>query len=286
MTLLWLFFVLVHSSVDPSPTPYTHASGLSLATYTAVTYCLKGFPNPAYNVTAWDCPFCTPNNTLKDITVLYNSTTDILGFAGFDPTLNRHIISFRGSESLTNWIENFDFKFLSLTCQNGQPCRVSDGFYRVAMGSVLPQVLTYLHTALPAHPGSTISISGHSLGAAVAECLAYVLRQQSFPVAELTSFGKPRSGDASWAASVREVLPFQYRVTHAKDPVPHLPPEAVLDYVHPTTEVWYPTDTDNAAHKVCSSATGEDPSCSDSVFPDVVNDHHHYLGVYIDGCIP
>jgi hypothetical protein len=279
-------FFLPALAAAPSPPTYTHASGLSLATYTAVTYCLKGFPRPAYNVSGWECPFCFSNNSLTGLTVLYNESTDILGFAGYDPTQNRHIITFRGSESLTNWIENFDVEFLNLTCQNGVQCRVSDGFYRVAMGSILPQVLAYLHAALPAFPGSSISVSGHSLGAAIAECLAYVLNEQSFPVAELITFGKPRSGDSAWAASVREALPFQYRVTHAKDPVPHLPPEAVLDYMHPTTEVWYPSDTNNAQYKVCSATVGEDPTCSDSVFPDTVNDHHHYLGIYIDGCIP
>lgn len=67
-----------------------------------------------------------------------------------------------------------------------------------------------------------------------------------------------------------------FRVTHNRDPVPHLPMIA-MGYSHIRTEVFY--NWDNSAFKVCSTSDGEDKTCSDQfLLPLVITDHLNYVG--------
>jgi len=65
-----------------------------------------------------------------------------------------------------------------------------------------------------------------------------------------------------------------FRITHHKDPVPHLPLES-MGFNHLNTEVYYPEN--NKDPKICDD-TGEDPTCSDQFAIDLnVLDHLTYL---------
>ena len=136
-----------------------------------------------------------------------------------------------------------------------------------------------------AGPGALLVVTGHSLGAAIAEVATLdLLAAELPPHAGLThySFGTPRVGNAAWAAAVSAAAAASrpdsyYRVVHALDPVPRLPPHEVLDYVHPPREVWY--SENSSSFVVCSAVSGEDPACSDSDVPVGAADHTHYLNV-------
>ena len=65
-----------------------------------------------------------------------------------------------------------------------------------------------------------------------------------------------------------------HRVTHARDPVPHMP-SAASGFSHVGTEVFF--NKASSAYKVC--ARGEDPSCAASVVvASGVDDHASYMG--------
>lgn len=105
---------------------------------------------------------------------------------------------------------------------------------------------------------------------------------------------KPMRWSDSMKASVARALPqndsvkfdvgiFQgagsIRVTHWRDPVPHLPPE-LLGFAHEPQEVWYTED--QSSYTVCDATNGEDPNCADSLFWTLsVDDHLSYLGIPI-----
>lgn len=128
-------------------------------------------------------------------------------------------------------------------------------------------------------PGSTVYITGHSLGAAMAGLCAFDLQALGYSVSGY-SFGQPRDGDSTYASTFQERVPLGtwYRVVHYADIVPHLPPELV-GFHHTSQEVWYTEDS--SSFKVCDGS-GEDSSCSDSLdFPTSVSDHLHYLNVPI-----
>ena len=63
-------------------------------------------------------------------------------------------------------------------------------------------------------------------------------------------------------------------MTHARDPVPHMP-SAAAGFSHVGTEVFF--NKASSAYKVC--ARGEDPSCAASVVvASGVDDHASYMG--------
>ena len=64
-----------------------------------------------------------------------------------------------------------------------------------------------------------------------------------------------------------------WRLTHYRDPVPHLAPLGLFDYRHTSTEVFY--NEANTHYKVCDGS-GEDPRCSDQILDVLLTDHWHY----------
>lgn len=56
---------------------------------------------------------------------------------------------------------------------------------------------------------------------------------------QLVTFGQPRVGDAAYAQSVDRDVINGFRVTHAHDPVPHLPKENKQGFMHHKAEVFY-----------------------------------------------
>ena len=69
-------------------------------------------------------------------------------------------------------------------------------------------------------------VTGHSLGAALAEIAALDLAATVVMPTSLYTFGCPRVGDDTWYKYFDTALTGEhYRVTHYADPVPHLPPE-------------------------------------------------------------
>lgn len=86
-------------------------------------------------------------------------------------------------------------------------------------------------------------VTGHSLGGALAVlCAADIYRAYS-RVNYLYTYGTPRAGNTAFATYMHQALPNAIRVTHFKDPVPHLPFEEILkqNYLQVPTEVWYNT---------------------------------------------
>lgn len=70
------------------------------------------------------------------------------------------------------------------------------------------------------------SVTGHSLGGAIAVHAALDLVSINLKVDTLYTYGAPRVGDkkfSEWFDSFSKIN-YRYRITHARDPVPHLPP--------------------------------------------------------------
>ena len=85
-----------------------------------------------------------------------------------------------------------------------------------------------------------------------------------------------REHDGVIVAADGPFSPFPYwRITHGRDPVPHLPPRWI-GFMHVATEIFFKFD--NHTHVVCDG-TGEDRECSNRHWVDLsVFDHLHYYG--------
>jgi hypothetical protein len=191
-------------------------------------------------------------------------------------------VVFRGtiSTSIKDWILNLNVSKVS-NYDKCAACGVEGGFLH-GWRSLEPSILSNLKT-LGFAPGSTLHVTGHSLGAAMAALAAFELVKLGYHVATQYTFGQPRVGNQAFAALFQREMGAtgQYRVTHYHDPVPHVPLES-MGFYHTTTEVWY--NEANTQYRVCSG--GEDPTCADSTpWYDfwAVEDHLHYMGITIDG---
>ena len=130
-------------------------------------------------------------------------------------------------------------------------------------------------TAAAAAAGVPVTIVGHGASGALATLAALELADAGVPVAELVTFGAPRVGNKAFASHFEDSVAFPvHRVTHARDPVPHMP-SAAAGFSHVGTEVFF--NKASSAYKVC--ARGEDPSCAASVVvASGVDDHASYMG--------
>ena len=156
-----------------------------------------------------------------------------------------YMVAFRGTSSDMDawedaWFVTEEFKQYQGT---GMPSgvNVSSGFYSVYTGkgggmtqSMREQVFTYLAGANPAP--RKILITGHSLGAAVANLFALDVAA-SLPGVDVvnTTIAAPRTGKDNWKSAYNDhykLLDRTYRIANHYDWVPSLPPHSILGFDH------------------------------------------------------
>lgn len=176
--------------------------------------------------------------------------TDILAFLAISPATSELILSVRGTTSLTNWLDDVLWARAATSLCSG--CEAHLGFL-TAYSELVAAINASLVTALARYPSYRIVVTGHSLGGAVATLLALHLRDALRGLLllldpgrgggiALYTYGSPRVGNRALAAYVTQqqsgtASGGNYRVTHAADGVPRVPP-AIADYRHVAPEYW------------------------------------------------
>jgi len=103
------------------------------------------------------------------------------------------------------------------------------------------------------------------MGAASLHLLLYDALELGYNVKHMYAIGSPRPGnkkfaDAIWQKAYMHETVDAWRITHNRDPVPHLPP-ALLSYVHPLKEIYYGQE-DGTTFKSCPSDPVDGKTCS------------------------
>ncbi|CBZ36652.1 lipase, putative [Leishmania donovani] len=255
------------------------------------------------NLRHWSCGNTCSNATpdFHVFNIYENTSTGNVGYSGVDHDAERIVVAFRGTYNTVNWLQNLDFWLTPYPHPGcGKGCKIHRGFYS-AYSSLRTQMIEDVLLLHARYPFYTLFITGHSLGGAMAMLAAVELTTWNMleadvlgkdvqsrgavspplhlaPV-ELYTFGEPRVGNgyfSNWSLSVL-TRKRSFRLTHARDPVPHVPPRT-FTYVHMPREVWYPTDGEKY-HLCRGTGFSEDPLCSNSVFGTRVSDHLIYLGI-------
>lgn len=252
---------------------YDRSRALRAVYYSKTAYC------PVDDIYSWNSTSAAYNPGLQEIVVFDHSNFDMQAFTGYDKAHNEIIVAFRGSSNIKNWIADLTFIFTDYAEHpNCNGCRVHKGFYET-WTNMSQQVLQDVAAKLSRHRSASIFVTGHSLGAAVAE-LAEVDMVKSFPNQGhvLYTFGEPRVGDDNFVSWVGTIYTTRHiRITHNRDPVPHVPP-MLLGYLHVPTEVWFKGDGDDGEMQCQDSYTSEDPNCSDTIILYDLLDHLRYMG--------
>ena len=157
-------------------------------------------------------------------------------------------------------------------------CQVHKGFY-TAEQKVISSVVSAVKSLLNAHAGYAVKVTGHSLGAALAQLTSMDLLKAGI-TNTVYDFGQPRTGDKTYAAFATSKIT-TWRVTHNRDQVPHLPFTTTMEFYHVCREEF---EDASGKMKTCDTSC-EDSTCADQyAFADTNwDDHGVYLGMNV-GC--
>ena len=121
-------------------------------------------------------------------------------------------VAFRGSETVDNWLTDFNVDKDKYTVWPECKCKIHSGFQNTT-NSVNADVLAEVSRLHALYPNYSIKTTGHSLGGAMAQLTAMMLLKNGFAVS-MISFGQPRVGDEDYANFSTSVFPNQWRVVH------------------------------------------------------------------------
>jgi hypothetical protein len=203
--------------------------------------------------------------------VIYNAGDDTQGYVGYLPSDKSIYVVYRGSESVRNWISNLNAFKTPYTSWSECNCQVHKGFYE-AEQKVIAEVISEVQSLQKTHSGYTVKVTGHSLGAALAQLTSMDLVKAGISTS-VYNFGQPRTGDANYATFANSKVT-TFRVVHDRDEVPHLPFTVKMDFYHVCTEVF---ENSSGSLKTCNDSC-EDPSCMDQyTFPKDTNGDDHLI---------
>ncbi|KAI0759597.1 lipase [Trametes elegans] len=209
--------------------PYTH-------------YASTGYCKPATTL-AWNCGAnCEANPSFLPIASGGDGVLTQFWFVGFDPTLGEIIVSHQGTDvdKIIPALEDADIIPVPLDPKLfpgvSSEVLVHDGFSGSQKRSA-SDVLAAVKTGLAKHSATKITVTGHSLGAAIAIFDAVFLHLQlPQTTVRFVGYGMPRAGNQAFADFV-DALPISVtHINNQEDIVPILPGR-FLGFHHTSGEV-------------------------------------------------
>lgn len=206
------------------------------------------------------------------------------------------IVGFSGTQGVSELIHEIE-KVLPVAYDiHGAPqAEVFDFFYEHYVTDFRNDFLVKIEEFVKIYKGYSVIFTGHSLGGALTVHAAADAILGGYLDANsvyIYTYGQPRVGNIYFNNLFRNQVNDMFRLVHNKDLVPHVPPcipnlsggcvsdGPALPYpYHAPQEIWYQEDF--TSFTICSSSEGEDPSCSNSVLNDSINDHTHYFGIEV-----
>ncbi|TFJ84219.1 hypothetical protein NSK_004210 [Nannochloropsis salina CCMP1776] len=217
---------------------------------------------------------------------------DAFGYIGVDKEEKLVVVAFKGSNDTEDYITDligslhYHFSCVIEGVDLGHTHLGFCAFYT----SLVTLGLAEEVAALAARMGEeyTVLVTGHSLGGGVASLCAVDLGKRLNVSSLLYTFGEPRAGDVGFATAVAEYSRGSYRLVHASDCVPHLPPccggmdgghcaEVADCPFHHGQEIWYDDDMSVGAQYVACPGDEDEDVCSNGSISSV-EDHHYYFG--------
>ncbi|KAI0739453.1 lipase [Daedaleopsis nitida] len=257
--------------------PYTHYAGAG--------YCLPS------STLAWKCGAnCQANPQFVPVASGGDGNETQFWYVGFDPNLKEVIVAHQGTDTseILPLLEDGDVFLESLSSSLfpgiSSNIEAHSGFAGSQSRSA-SAVLTAVKSALSKFGASKVTVTGHSLGAAIALLDAVFLHIQ-IPSAMIrfVGYGTPRVGNQKFANFVDSLPVSVTHINNKKDIVPILPGR-FLGYHHPSGEIHI---QDSGAWFACPGQDNTDDRCIVGDVPNIFegdpDDHDGpYDGIEI-GC--
>eukprot|EP00882_Tetradesmus_deserticola_P002590 GHRQ01002755.1.p1 GENE.GHRQ01002755.1~~GHRQ01002755.1.p1 ORF type:complete len:377 (+),score=93.13 GHRQ01002755.1:172-1302(+) len=261
-----------------------------LAQLQSIAYC-----SALQDVATWNCTRCAQLPDFQPHLVHFDASWDLLGYAGYWPSMQAKVLVFRGTDSSSwyNWAENMRAWRTDATYPvDGAPpaLRLHSGFLILWNSSSMAKTFHAAFGELQKlHPQGPTYVLGHSMGGALAHLAALDLQiMYHLQDVRVYTFGSPRVGNSVFAEFFAQKVSESWRFTHGRDIVPSVPPQ-LLGFRHVSREVWL-VDVDGGAagveqHIVVCDDSGEDPSCHNAAcrlgLCTSVADHLMYMGAHM-----
>ncbi|GMI31159.1 hypothetical protein TrRE_jg11443 [Triparma retinervis] len=245
--------------------------------FSASTYCIP----PSLS-----SPYLTPSQVSKiksstGISVLNGTRvapTDLAVVLGTENDGTGIVMSFRGSQTPINMLSDLlAWKSTASLGKGCQGCELHAGIM-LDYKSISSPALSLLRWEVEKLKGGrkgrgmgrgkkndpiTVTITGHSLGGALAALTAFEYVQGlgvgSGVKVRVFTFGEPRLGNDKFAEAYGGEVDESWRVVNKGDIISHIPMQS-FGYEHEGTEVWMES---GGVYEVCQG--GEDPNCSNSL---------------------
>lgn len=147
------------------------------------------------------------------------------------------VVAIRGTEGIAEWVNDAEFFLVKCPFLAGAG-HTEDGFtdmynsLRTDSTPGSPSVVQVLATLPFALPISSLTICGHSLGAALATLLALdVAANTGFSDPTVYTYASPRTGDPHFVSTYNQVVKHSFRIANRMDLVPKLPFPPFYDHV-------------------------------------------------------
>jgi len=227
------------------------------------------------SIQAWNCKWCQYVSGFEVSSVIVKD--DLQAFVGYDTKEKQIVVSFRGSSNLIDWLDDLTYTLIPYPWVSGG--EIHEGFY-LAWGEISKEVMDATTALMSKYSGSTILVTGHSLGAALAQIAAlnftrYAESTKNSATVLTYTFGSPRWGNINVADYFGSLIGTNWRLVNVHDIVPTVPPQS-FGFHHTWTEIWYTSDSP-LEYTQCDGS-GEDPACSYVITS--VEDHLWYLDLY------
>lgn len=177
------------------------------------------------------------------------------GFLAVSPASGELVAIVRGTDTILEWMHDASFLMLPNPIHSGSGM-TEDGFtaiyesLRVARDPKSTPAASSIGAYVHAGTAQTVTVSGHSLGGALATLLTLdVALNTECRAPSVYTFASPRTGDHFFAGSFNASISESYRIFNRSDLVPNLPPFLPLPYEHPNSpfELVEPWNTVNSS---------------------------------------
>ncbi|TDL25796.1 lipase [Rickenella mellea] len=297
MTFLSLGLAVLYASVVyAAPTQLlerasvTPLSAAQISTFKPYTF----FASAAYcqpsATLAWNCGAnCQANAGFQPQASGGDGSTTQFWYVGYSPGLNTVVVAHQGTDTVPILTDvDFFLAPLDATLFPGlsSSIEVHNGF-RDTHARSAPGVLAAVQKTLAAHSGASVTIVGHSLGAAIAllDTVYLPLHLPAGTTFKTVGYGMPRVGNQAFADYVDAHATQLTHITNKHDPVPILPGRG-LGFHHPSGEVHI--DEQTSLWEACPGQDNTSDLCTvgdvPNIFVSSLGDHTGpYDGVTI-GC--
>jgi hypothetical protein len=148
-------------------------------------------------------------------------------------------VAVRGTENVWEWVQDFKFLPRTFPCVPGSGL-TEDGFTDMYMSfSLTPGAsTTFMKDVAALLPSNAmVTVTGHSLGAALATLLALDMAVNTTLTTGIYTIASPRVGDLSFHNLFNHVVPNAYRIANRLDIVPKTPPPLLYFHVGDETDL-------------------------------------------------